>query len=144
MNTVTAAYPVEDYPLHPDEPCYRLVELNLIPPDGREWRRYQLVQVARNDRKMWVRIDMGLAADNPFQEFRIVADGDEDTVGYVQGIADQKRADDYWARFLAEQPKTLITDFLDTEEESIRIRHNQSTFGPAGMAQRNGFQRRSA
>ena len=142
MNTVAATYPVERNPLHPDEPCYLLVEMNLKAPDLLQMHRYQLVQVLRGDEKRWVRIDMGLAELNPWQEFRIVADGDGDTVAYVQSLADQRREDETLRRWLDDQPLDLIDQFLDTEEESVRIRHNKSQFGPFTVAQRDGFVRR--
>ena len=124
-----------------DEACYRLCEMNLVSPLGK-MRRYQLIQVVRGDRKRWFRIDMGPSTNA--EEFRIVADGDRDTVGYVQSIAHRRREDETLKKWLAEQPPTLIKDFLETEEESIRIRHNKSQFGPAGFTPRNGFNRRKA
>ena len=142
MNTVAATYPVERNPLHPDEPCYLLVEMNLKAPDLLQMHRYQLVQVLRGDEKRWVRIDMGLAELNPWQEFRIVADGDGDTVAYVQSLADQRREDETLRRWLDDQPLDLIDQFLDTEEESVRIRHNKSQFGPFTVEHRSGFVRR--
>lgn len=140
MRLITASRPVETNPLHPDEPCFALCELNLHPETGKDLRRYQLVCVVRNDRKKWIRIDMGLASDWPSaDQFRVVADGDDDTVARCQEIADGIRDDMYWRKFLEEeqQASTLITDHIHWAEEAIKRKARISTHGPNFRKERN-------
>ena len=133
---VARSRPIERYPLHPDEPCYALAELYLQTPGYHAEHRYQLVQVIREDRKQWIRIDMGDANGEPF---RIVADGDGDTVASVQAQAERIRDDMYWAKFLAEEhaASTLIPDLINWHEEKRKRRHRSSTFGPNFTKERN-------
>lgn len=142
-NTVT----LEKMILLPDEPCWKLVEMNLPPPDFHEHHRYQLVRVCRNDALVWVRMDLGLVSDwGDTETFSILGHPGFTTVAKMQEIADEKRADLYWQRFLAEQlaeeQETFIPRWIDEEEELQRIRRNQSQFGPGWAKQRNGLDTR--
>lgn len=136
---VAFARPVETNPLHPDEPCHALCELNLQAPDYGAPHRYQLVCVVRGDAKRWVRIDMGLSADWDATEFRVVADGDGDSVASVQAQADRIRDDMYWRKFLREEQEasTLIPDLINWTEESIKRKRRVSTMGFNYTRQRN-------
>lgn len=140
-NTAT----LEKMILLPDEPCWRLVEMNLPPPDNHAQHRYQLVQVLRNDRLVYVRIDMGLASDWDTETFSILALG-QCSVAKAQEIADEKRADHYWRKFhrelQEEADETFLSEIATEEEEMNRIRRNFSIFGPGGHTQRNGLDRR--
>ena len=131
--------------LLPDEPCWRLVEMNLPPPDNRAQHRYQLIQVLRNDKLVYVRIDMGLASDWDTETFSILTLG-QCSVAKAQEIADEKREDHYWRRFhrelQEEADETFLSDIATEEEELNRIRRNFSIFGPGGHTQRNGLDRR--
>jgi len=81
-----------------DEPCLGLYELNFKSPDQRSRKRYQIVQVMREDKPAEHRIDLGLA-NRKVDPFRIPGGviGDdgriyiEHTVGELQEIADQVR-----------------------------------------------------
>ena len=140
MTLSSLALPVETNPLHPDEPCLALCELELHPPSGKAPHRYQLVCVVRNDRKTWVRVDMGLASEWPSaDQFRVRADGDGDTVASVQATADRIRDDMYWRKFLEEEQaaSTLIPDLINWTEESLKRRKRVSTHGPNFRKERN-------
>ena len=137
---VTRSRPIEKWPLHPDEPCHALCELNLQQPNFKTPHRYQLVCVVREDRKVWVRTDMGLAEEWPTAEqFRIVGDGSADTVASCQAMADRIRDDDYWRKFLEEEQaaSTLIPDLINWTEESIKRNARISTMGPNFTKQRD-------
>lgn len=130
--------------LLPDEPCWRLVEMNLPPPDNRAQHRYQLIRVLRNDALVYVRIDMGLAGDWDADTFSILTLG-QCSVARAQEIADEKRADHYWMKFRqelqAEADETFLSEIAAEEEELDRVRRNFSIFGPGGHTQRNGSYR---
>lgn len=134
------ATPIEESPLHPDEPIYGLAELDLQPPDMKAHHRYQLLQVLRGEGLRWVRVDMGLSSDWPSaDQFRVVTNPDGDTVASVQAFADRRREDMYWQKFLAEEAaaNTLISDAIHWAEERRKRLLRQSTLGPAFMKQRN-------
>ncbi len=81
-----------------DEPCMGLFELNLQSPGSKGVRRYQIIQVMRDDKPAEYREDMGLAADCKADQLRILGgvmiDGRfyiEETVGRLRQIANQLR-----------------------------------------------------
>ena len=140
-NTAT----LEKMILLPDEPCWRVFEKELPPPDRHAFHRYQLVQVLRNDRLVYVRIDMGLASEWTAPEFAIITLG-MCSVAQAQELADEKRDDLYWVKFQQElqdeADETFIANIAREEEELHRVRQNFSIFGPGGHTQRDGLDRR--
>mgnify|MGYP001578815119 CR=1 FL=1 len=83
-----------------DEPALLLVEMNLLSPDCRERRRYQIIQVIRNDKPTEYREDLGLTENFQADQMRIlggVIDSFtgkiwiEHTVGELKEIADKLR-----------------------------------------------------
>ena len=140
---INLSRPVEENPVHPDEPCWALAELFLLPEDMHERHRYQLVNVVRGDERVWIRIDMGLESEWLYSDqFRVMANGDPhggDTVASVQAYADMRREDMYWQKFLEEQQaeSTLIPDMIRWHEERRLRILNRSQFGPGGHKQRN-------
>lgn len=132
------ARPIEENPVHPDEPIYALAELDLQPPDFKAMRRYQLLRVRRSDALVWIREDMGLSSDWPSaDQFRVMTNPDGDTVASVRAYADRRRNDMYWQKFLEEQPRDLIKDAINWEEEKRKRHARLSTFGPIFRKQRN-------
>lgn len=131
--------------LDPDEKVYRITEVNLVRPPKYQRRRYQVIIVNRNDRLAEWWYDLGPAESFTTQQFTFPMFW-EHSVAEAQDIAEAKRNDDYWTKFLAEKraESTLITDFLNQYEERHRIINNQSTFGPELRKQRIGFPRRKA
>jgi hypothetical protein len=83
----------------PDEPCLGLYEYEFKTPDQKERHRYQIIMVIRDDKPSEHRIDLGnVKKFKNVDQFRIpggvVIDGKayiEETVGRLQGIADQLR-----------------------------------------------------
>ena len=80
-----------------DEPCLGLYELELLSPDHRSWRRYQIIIVMRGDRPTEFRKDLGEADGK--DQFRIPGGAMdngrfyiEHNVGELVEIADQLRA----------------------------------------------------
>lgn len=66
-----------------DEPCFALFERNIMPPDSRGVRRYEILHIIRNWTPYEYRRDMGLAADweaKGIQEFRILGGILEDNI----------------------------------------------------------------
>lgn len=132
--------------VHPDEKCWRLKEVNLIRPPLHQWRRYQMLWVARNDVIYeWSR-DLG-----PSEDFDApgcdIPGLFEHTVGELWDIAERYRlGEDHWQKWLREQEdeSTLIPDWINQVQERHQIIHNRSVFGPGGHTQRNGFSRKAA
>lgn len=140
---MTAAFVPITETVHPDEKAWRLKEINLIRPVGKacEWHRIQFAWVARNGVVYeWSR-DLGPSEDFTAPGLDIPSLW-EHTVGQLWDIAENARlGTDYWQRWVAEQEheSTLIPDWINQVEERSKILRNQSTFGPGGHKQRNGF-----
>lgn len=88
----------------PDEPCLKLVEVNLKTPDEKEWHRYQILHVIRNDKPAEIRIDLG-KVDDKLNQFWIpggfVFEGCahiEHTVAELQEYANQMRGNPPWKK----------------------------------------------
>ena len=134
-----------DY-IHPDEPCYGLVEgACSIPREGMRW--IQSLTVVRGDSLAIYSTDLGPA--DLFARAQAVAfpsPGGCNTVAQLQWEADNTRQDTYWAdrtdAMLAES--TLIPDHLRQLEQNREVIANRSTFGPSGGHQRNGYPRQAA
>lgn len=132
--------PIVTEAVHPDERCHLLSEINENIP-GQGWRRMQSTYVVRDGRVHVYRVDLGPADAFEKEQFRIVSLG-EDSVGYVQDMAERDRlADDYWQKFLAEQAaeSTFKEDTLRAFQEAAEVARNRSTFGPLMRKQRNAF-----
>jgi len=87
------------YTIRPEEPCYRLAEVNLLTPDYRELHRFQIVYVIRNDALAMWKHDLGPAKNFTATEVQIpgaveTAKGMEivETVERLQGYAKEHRA----------------------------------------------------
>lgn len=125
--------------ISPDERCYGLAETNR--QVNGEWRRVQVVYVARNGELCEHVTDLG----NAFLWEKVLlqaiyADGDE-TVGVVTEEADRGRHDDYALKLREEirESSTLIKDFIQEKEENIERIANRSVFGPKHKKARNEF-----
>ncbi len=127
--------------VHEDEKAWALRELNLVRPPTRQWHRWQIVTVIRNDELTEWWHDLG-----PMKRFtapQIEIPGLlEHTVAEIRDIAEQYRlGDDYWTKRAEElaAESTIIPDLLNQREEQRRVIHNRSSFGPGVRTQRNGF-----
>lgn len=108
-----------------DEPCFALFERNIMPPDSRGVRRYEILHIIRNWMPYEYRRDMGLeSAWQGIQEFRIlggILEGNileaYETVGSMREMAQKIRhapamdivelvQDDLWAE-LKSRPERL-------------------------------------
>ena len=142
MTTPITLSILDEERVHPSEPCFELVERGLPPPDFGAPHRYQLVQVLRGDGWVWFRKDMGLEADWPgARELRISGDGEKDSVQMLRELADEMRADPYWANFHAEVSTDMNKEFGRLLFERARRHQNISVFGPGFNKQRNGVWR---
>lgn len=83
-----------------DEPAFSLAEVNLQSPGSRGWRRYQLIQVMRNDRPAEYRENLGPAKKFSADQFCILGGVQNEitgrfeilhTVGELRDIADGLR-----------------------------------------------------
>jgi hypothetical protein len=130
--------------VRPDEPCFNLSELNLMAPDSRSVRRYQVLVLVRDDRLANVRIDLGPATSFAAPEFRVLGGVVDEvtkkieilhTVGELRDIAEYQRHTPTW------QPEVVRTDIVgryhDQLDKNRRRRRTQSVIGPHLRVQRN-------
>lgn len=127
-----------------DEPCFGLAELNLQSPGSKGWRRYQVLQVVRNDRIAEHRRDLGPAGLFVAPQFRIPGGVIDEatgrieilhTVGELVDIADYQRD----GRFAQPEivPRDLIAGYHDQLDKNAKARRRVSHFGHLHRVQRN-------
>lgn len=126
-----------------DEPAFSLVERNLLSPDSRSLRRYQIILVVRGDRLAEYREDMGpaesFAADELGVTGGVIQEGTGrceivHTVGEVREIADMLRD----GRLSIEvEPAPLWPRFFDELDVAQRERARISAYGPLVKVERN-------
>lgn len=104
--------------VHPDEPCYQLMEgPRMMPmPDGSRQRRWvQAVHVLRDDAIAEYAEDLGAADSYKDIQPLLMPSAGENTVAQLREHAEKNRTDTYWAQrakqMLAES--TLIQDHID-------------------------------
>lgn len=124
--------------LDPNEKVWRLTEFN------KNGRRYQAIIVNRDDElAAWIKY---LGPETAFiaNQFTFPMLW-EHSVSEAQGMAEEKRHDDYWRKFLAEKQaeSTLVRDAIEQRERHRKVIWNQSVFGPGGHTQRIGFPRKA-
>lgn len=131
--------------VHENEKAWEIRELILVRPPDFQRHRYQIIVVNRDDKLCEWWHDLGPANGFKGPEFGMLSCF-EYSVAELRDIAASKRDDTSWVTFMAEQREesTLIADFLNQTEEHWRLIYNQSTFGPGGHTQRNGFPRKAA
>ena len=119
----------------PDEACYGLTE----GPENGRW--VQKVFVVRGDRKAKYITDFGPASDFPHAAQIIYPSFGENTVAELQALAERDRHDDKWYKRRKElqSESTLISDILRQEEQLLKVRRNQSHFGPTVSTQRDDY-----
>ena len=128
--------------VHHDEPAMRLVEVNLVRPPTNQWRRYQVITVVRDDALADFWEDLGPQTDVHLVQVLALF---EHTVAEVRDMAEKFRlGDPYWRQREIELQgeSTLIQDAINQLEAGWKVYHNQSTFGPGGQKQRNGYPQR--
>lgn len=148
---------------HLDEPCYLLVEMNLLSAEFKERSRYQLLYVVREvpGPHKEVRQELavlsrrlGLSDDYPYPEVRIAggfrdpANGRiyiEETVGSLIQAADdwRKSAPEYEGRMREiQEGSTLIEDFIIQMERAQDYIDNRSIHGPYVTRENHGFHKK--
>lgn len=131
------------YDLDANERVWRLSEMNFTRAPSYQPRRYQIILVNRNDRiaEWWYDLGPSIAFTASQFTFPMLW---EHTVAEAQEMAETKRHDDYWLKFLAEKKSesTLLIDAAEQRDEHRKVIANQSVFGPGGHKQRDGFYRR--
>lgn len=131
--------------VHPDEPCYGLLETTkTIVPKGKppEPHRFQVVWVVRGDALVAHETDLGHISNFVgCEELRLLGPYGLDKVGEMRDEAERTRHDDYERKLRAEvrDSSTLIKDFLQEKEENWERIKNRSQFGPAVTKQRDDF-----
>jgi hypothetical protein len=133
--------------VHEDEKAWRLSERNAVRPPGFKLHRYQVITVVRDDNLAEWWHDLGPAERFIAPEFEVPSFF-EHSVAELREIAGLQHRDagPHWQQFMAEKAaeSTLIPDFLEYVEENWKRIRNESTFGPGGATQRNGFDRKAA
>ena len=115
-----------------DEPCFGLVELDLLRPDSHGYNRYQILYVVRRDRLAEYREDLGVRERWDADNFRIPggvhwANGTMEilhTVGELRDIADVLRGR---PRFHPDPPRQALGERL---VEALHNHTAASVFGP--------------
>lgn len=131
--------------VHPDEKAMGLAELYERTPDQRAIHRYQIIYVIRNDAVAEYRTDMGADKDWRIPPLSIPS-FQEHSVAELQDMAQfaRERATAFRNRLdQMEKESTLISDSIATAENVVKVKKNQSQFGPGGFTQRNGFYTRA-
>jgi len=131
--------------IHEDELAFWLVELNLVRAPSRQWHRWQVVTVNRNDILTDWWHDLGPQENFPGVPPLAIPGLFEEPVANLRDLAEQQRHSDRFSKRKAEleAESTLIPDLLNQYEEGKRIRRNVSSFGPAVTHQRNGLDQRA-
>jgi len=128
-----------------DEPAFRLSEMNLQSPGSRGWRRYQVIDVVRNDQLAEYREDLGpawLYAAHQFNWIGGVVDEDTgkiqifETVGRLREYARRQREEEPFTAQI--EPTDLIGEYANYIDELPKIDVVRSTFGPGGVLVRSG------
>ena len=130
--------------VHPNEPCYGLVEQPMMcprPDDSRQWRWVQSIRVIRGDAIAYYETDLGPAGNFEDVPPLFVPSFGDDSVAALQELAQAHRQDDRWAKRKAEiqAESTFIRDVLREQEELLEVKSNRSHFGPKHKAERDGF-----
>ena len=131
--------------LDPNEKVFRLTEVNLTRPPTHQPHRYQIILVNRGDRIAEWWYDLGPVGNFTANQFTFPLIW-EHSVAEAQYMAEVKRHDNHWQRFMAEKmaESTLLIDAVEQRDEHRKVIRNQSVFGPGGHKQRDGFPRRKA
>ena len=148
-----------------DEPCYLLVEFNLLSAEFKNRSRYQLLYVVRDipgphkestQQLAVLSSRLGPSEDYPYPELRIAggvrqpSTGKmwiEETVGSMLSAADDWRAGAAEAenrRVEIEQGSTLIQDFMIQMERAQDYIDNRSIHGPYVTRENHGYHKRKA
>lgn len=131
--------------VHEDEKAFWLVELNLVRPPSREWHRWQVITVNRDDKLTDWWHDLGPSGN--FTGGQLVIPGLwEESVGALRELAETMRlANDTFRQRTTEleAESTLIDDMLAQFEQGERIIANKSSFGSLVSRPRNGFDTRA-
>ena len=130
--------------IHENERAWSIRERNLVRPPAFQWRRWQIITVIRNDQLTEWWDDLGPSANFKGLGFEMPSLG-EYSVAELRDHATRLRNDTTWVGFAAEKQaeSTLIKDFLDQVEEHWKVINNQSTYGPGGHKQRDGFPKKA-
>lgn len=131
--------------IHEDELAFWLVELNLVRAPSRQWHRWQVVTVNRNDVLTDWWFDLGPQEDFPGVPPIAIPGLFEESVANLRDLAERRRNTDTFAQQKAEleAESTLIPDMVNQFEEGKRIMQNVSVFGPGVTHQRNGLDQRA-
>jgi len=128
----------------PDEKAYMMVEMVAKRADSRGHFLYRIVWVNRNDKAAaYVYPPIPLEPGMNTKLNRIYSDW-EDSVGYLNDLMDGIRADTYMETRMAEMQSesTMISDTVDLVDEMVRVKNNQTVFGPGKSGankERTGF-----
>lgn len=124
--------------IHDNEPCFGLAEVNRVTKTpGEGPRRFQVVQVVRNDEIVTCETDMGEASGFMTEEFAfpghvVLGNGHYDvveTVGRLKGAAD-----DYRAKYDEPTPRNAGHDDLVASFEEFATRRRDARTGRTHFA----------
>ena len=121
-----------------DDPAWSLAELNILAPDGKGYRRFQIIKVLRGRHVMQYRRDLGDEKSFKSLQFCIpggVQEGDSieilHTVGQLMEYADQQR--ESLEKRPQPKPSNLAQQWVDEEEWKMMLRKGQKSFMLGGV-----------
>lgn len=122
--------------VHPDEPCYFMLEQDVTKADYSGTRRFRIFAVNRNDALAYFWQDLGPATGgDPFQIISVW----EDTVGEVLDLAAYLHGHPELYEGKREElvgNSTLIKDLVDQLEQADKILRHRTHSGPSLLKQR--------
>lgn len=121
----------------PIEPAYMLLEMPRWHKPSNSYHRIQYLFVNRSDVIARYEEDLGKMVGRPFRILGLW----EESVGSLRSMANDKRYDDFWDKFVEEETEasTLIQRAVRQAEVNEQLVANRSVFGPGQTTQRNGF-----
>lgn len=123
--------------VHPDEPCYFMLETDVTTSDYKAVRRFRMFVVNRNDAFAYFWQDLG--PGNPeIEPFQIISVW-ENTVGECIDLSHHlHQSTEKWNKMRSDMQKdsTLIADFFDQMEQAHKQMKKETHSGPTLLRQR--------
>ena len=124
------------------EPCWYIGEFNRAAPDSKTIRRYQLITVIRNDRRVKLERDLGDARLFG-EEFQLICGvpngkgGGEALYNVGEAVQMAKDMNNMTPPKTRPKPRDWNKIFWENLEEKDKWKRGASTFGPVYRKQRN-------
>lgn len=136
LTAVKNRWAVAEYVM-PDEPCYFMLETDVMTADYKSLRRFRLFVVNRNDELayFWQDLGPGTPHIDPFQIISVWQDTVGDCIDLSHYLHENQET---WNKKREEitGESTLIKDFFEQLEQAHKILKKETHSGPSLLVQR--------